>query len=244
MKNKAFIGCSGFTERLWKGFFYPEDLPAKEYLNFYSKHLNAVEINSTFYRKPTLKTLEKWFNETEEDFKFFIKIPKAISHVKKLDETKIDTKEFCQHIASGLKDKLAGFLFQLPPSFQYSPENLEKVINNVDGNYLNVIEFRHQSWWISEVQTTLRENKIVFSGVSIPKDIPDDFIINNDDFAYYRLHGIPEMFKSEYSETELQKLAAAVQKFKGNSFVFFNNTYGIAGIKNALSLQSILKTKN
>ena len=73
MKNKVFIGCSGFSERSWKGFFYPEDLPSSEYLSFYSKHLNAIEINSTFYRQPTLKTLEKWLNETEEDFRFFIK---------------------------------------------------------------------------------------------------------------------------------------------------------------------------
>ena len=73
MENKIFIGCSGFSERSWKGFFYPEELLSKDYLNYYSKHLNAVEINSTFYRKPTLKTLEKWYNETEDDFKFFIK---------------------------------------------------------------------------------------------------------------------------------------------------------------------------
>ena len=84
MKNNTFVGCSGFTERSWKGFFYPEALPSREYLSFYSKHLNAVEINSTFYRKPTSKTLEKWFSETEEDFQFFIKIPKTITHLKKL----------------------------------------------------------------------------------------------------------------------------------------------------------------
>ena len=241
MKNKIFIGCSGFSERSWKGFFYPEDLPSREYLSFYSKHLNAVEINSTFYRKPTFKTLEKWYDETEGNFKFFIKIPKSITHTKKLIDTEFETKEFCEHISSGLKDKLAGFLFQLPPSFQSSPENLEKVINTVDGNYLNVVEFRHQSWWIPEVFEILKRKNIIFSGVSIPKDIPDDFIINNDGCAYYRLHGKPEMFKSEYSENELQKLAVDIQNFKGTSFIFFNNTYGIAGIKNALSLQSSLK---
>ncbi|WHF52172.1 DUF72 domain-containing protein [Chryseobacterium gotjawalense] len=236
MNNKVYIGCSGFSERLWKGFFYPEELPSKEYLRFYSKHLNAVEINSTFYRKPTLKTLEKWHAETGVDFKFFIKIPKFISHLKKLTETKTDTKEFCKHISSGLQEKLAGFLFQLPPSFTYSKENLEKVIDTVDKKYLNVVEFRHQSWWNAEVFENLNKHQIVFSGVSIPKDIPDDFIINNDDFAYYRLHGIPELFKSEYSEKELTTLAAEVRKFNGTSFIFFNNTYGTAGIKNAVYL--------
>ncbi|QOW09441.1 DUF72 domain-containing protein [Kaistella flava (ex Peng et al. 2021)] len=241
MKNKVYIGCSGFTERLWKGFFYPEELAAKEYLSFYSKYLNAVEINSTFYRKPTLKTLEKWFDETEDNFKFFIKIPKAITHIKKLAETEIDTSEFCTHISSVLKEKLAGFLFQLPPLFQFSEENLQKVLNTVDENYLNVVEFRHQSWWTSEVFETLKTKNIIFSGVSIPRDIPDVFIVNNEKFSYYRLHGKPAMFKSEYSETELKKLATDIQKFEGTTFVFFNNTYGIAGIKNALYLKEIVE---
>ena len=237
MKNKTFIGCSGFTERSWKGFFYPDDLPSREYLSYYSKHLNAVEINSTFYRKPTSKTLEKWFSETEEDFQFFIKIPKIITHVKKLVDTEPDMIEFCNHIYSGLKGKLAGFLFQLPPSFQFSEENLEKILQTVNPDYLNVVEFRHNSWWIHEIFEALKTKNIVFSGVSIPREIPDDFIINNDEFAYYRLHGIPQMFKSEYSEKELVDLADKIKNFNGTSYIFFNNTYGTDGIKNALNLK-------
>ena len=239
MNNQPFIGCSGFAVGFWKGLFYPENLPSKEYLCFYSKHLNAVEINSTFYRRPRPSTILKWVEETEANFKFFIKIPKTITHLKKLDDTKNETTEFCQYLAENLGTKLAGFLFQLPPSFHYTAENLAKVIATVDKNYLNVVEFRHQSWWNIEVQNSLNENNIVFAGVSIPKDIPNDFIINNNDFAYYRLHGNPEMFKSEYAETELKKLAAEILKFKGTSYIFFNNTYGTAAIKNALYLNMI-----
>lgn len=244
MKNKSFIGCSGFSETFWRGFFYPEDLPAKEYLSYYSNHLQAVEINSTFYRRPTLKTLEKWVNETGEDFQFFIKIPKTITHLKKLEETKNEVSEFCNYISSGLNEKLGGFLFQLPPSFHYSEENLEKVLNTIDDQFLNVVEFRHSSWWIPNVFDILKMKNIIFSGVSIPKDIPDDFIINNDDFAYYRLHGVPQMFKSEYSTTELEQLANTIKSYTGTSFIFFNNTYGIAGIKNALTLTDNLKQKS
>ena len=240
MSKQPFIGCSGFAVGFWKGLFYPENLPSKDYLSFYSKHLNAVEINSTFYRRPRPSTILKWVEETEANFNFFIKIPKTITHLKKLDDTKNETTEFCQYLAENLGTKLAGFLFQLPPSFHYTVENLAKVIATVDKNYLNVVEFRHQSWWNIEVQNSLNENNIVFAGVSIPKDIPNDFIINNNDFAYYRLHGNPEMFKSEYAETELKKLAAEILKFKGTSYIFFNNTYGTAAIKNALYLNMII----
>lgn len=241
MKNSSFVGCSGFSERLWKGFFYPEDLKSADYLNFYAEHLKSVEINSTFYRKPLAKTLENWYFRTPEDFKFFIKIPKLITHLKKLNETKTDTQEFCAHISSGLKEKLAGFLFQLPPSFQFSEENLQKVISTVDGQFLNVVEFRHKSWWTQEVFDILKKENIVFTGVSFPKDIPDEVVINNDAVLYYRLHGVPVLFKSTYSEEELENLAKKINGFKGEKFVFFNNTFGTAGIKNALFLDKILK---
>ncbi|WP_226064773.1 DUF72 domain-containing protein [Kaistella polysaccharea] len=237
--NKLYIGCSSFSVGYWKGIFYPENLPSKDYLSYYAAHLKAIEINSTFYRKPTAKTLEKWKESTPDDFKFFIKIPKTITHISRLEDTFEMTANFCKHIADGLQDKLAGFLFQLSPSFKNTPENLEKVVKTVDHRFLNVVEFRHESWWNSEIQNTLKENNIIFCGVSIPKNIPDDFISNNECFAYYRLHGVPEMFKSSYSEEQLQKLANDLENFKGTLFIFFNNTYGTAGIKNALHLQHI-----
>lgn len=240
MKNKVFIGCSGFTERTWKGFFYPEELPAREYLSFYSNKLNAVEINSTFYRRPTTRTLEKWRNETEDDFRFFIKIPKTITHLKKLVETKEETKAFCSHISSGLQNKLAGFLFQFPPSFHYSEENLDLFLKTVSPEFLNVVEFRHASWWNPEVFEKLRSQRIIFSGVSIPKDISNEVIINSDEFLYYRLHGVPVLFKSEYDLSELRILKEKIESFPGTAFLFFNNTWGQAGITNALELKKIL----
>lgn len=158
MKNKRYIGCSGFAQGYWKGFFYP-DLASKDYLAFYSQHLSAVEINSTFYRKPMVKTLTKWYDSTGAEFRFFIKIPKAITHLKKLREVDQEVSVFCDYISAGLQEKLAGFLFQLPPSFQFTPENLKKVLNAGDRNYMNVFEFRHESWWNSEVQEALKKNQ-------------------------------------------------------------------------------------
>lgn len=248
LSPQAYIGCSGFSERLWKGFFYPEELASKDFLAFYSQKLNAVEINSTFYRKPTQKTLQNWYHVTPEYFKFFIKIPKTISHIAKLTDTHDVTVEFCEHIATGLQEKLAGFLFQLPPSFKYSEENLQKVIATVDSRWLNVVEFRHVSWWCDEVKQALKQANIVMAGVSIlfksaDNQIPDEVVINNDSTLYYRLHGVPVMFKSEYSEAELTALAEAIKGFDGQKFVFFNNTFGTAGIKNALFLHKLLNQK-
>ena len=241
MKNKIYIGCSGFSNRDWKGFFFPEDLPSKGQLNFYATQFNTVEINSTFYRRPRPQTLQNWYERTGEDFKFFIKIPKTITHIKRLKDTAAETGDFCNHIHSGIKEKLAGFLFQMPPTFHFSEEHLEKLIATVDPEFLNVVEFRHKSWWNEEVFKTLKEKNIVFSGVSFPKDIPDEFITNSNKFAYYRLHGVPVLFKSEYSEEELINLADEIKKAKETVFVFFNNTWGTAALKNALFLKKLLE---
>lgn len=105
---------------------------------------------------------------------------------------------------------------------------------------MNVFEFRHESWWNSEVQEALKKKSIIFAGVSFPKNIPDDVVINNDNTLYYRLHGVPQLFKSEYSESELEDLAKKIENFKGTSYLFFNNTFGVAGIKNALFLDKAL----
>ena len=241
MTSRIYIGCSGFSNRDWKGFFFPEELPPKEQLNFYSTQFNTVEINSTFYRRPRAQTLENWCQRTDEDFKFFIKIPKTITHIKRLKETAAETADFCKHIHHGIQEKLAGFLFQMPPSFHYSEEHLEQLIKTVDSRFLNVVEFRHKSWWTEEIFETLKKKNIVFSGVSFPKDIPDDFIINNSKSVYYRLHGVPVLFKSEYSVEELEKLAKEIKKAKQDVFVFFNNTWGIAALKNALYLKKLLE---
>ena len=241
MKSRIYIGCSGFSNRDWKGFFFPEELPPKEQLNFYATQFNTVEINSTFYRRPRPQTLQNWYERTGEDFKFFIKIPKTITHIKRLKDTAAETTDFCNHIHNGIKEKLAGFLFQMPPSFHYSEEHLEQLIKTVDSRFLNVVEFRHKSWWTEEIFETLKKKNIVFSGVSFPKDIPDNFIINNSKSVYYRLHGVPVLFKSEYSDEELEKLAKEIKKAKQDVFVFFNNTWGTAALKNALYLKKILE---
>ncbi|MGZ5189120.1 MAG: DUF72 domain-containing protein, partial [Kaistella sp.] len=107
--------------------------------------------------------------------------------------------------------------------------------------FLNVFEFRHPSWWIDEVFNALQKKNIVFSGVSYPKNIPDDFIINSDQSVYYRLHGLPVLFKSEYSEDELNKLAEKIKESNETIYVFFNNTWGTAALKNALYLKNLLE---
>ncbi|WP_374458893.1 DUF72 domain-containing protein [Chryseobacterium taeanense] len=240
-KENLYIGCSGFYNNDWKGSLYPEDAKSKDFLTLYSEEFNCVEINSTFYRKPTAKTLTKWFDETPDDFRFFIKIPKTISHEKRMKDCREEIVAFCEHIQAHLQEKLSGFLYQFPPSFKNTEENLDIILKNIDVDYLNVIEFRHESWWTDEIFNILKENNIVFSGVSFPGNLPEEIIINHPDILYYRLHGKPVLYKSEYSDEFLKNLSEKIKKSKHKSFIFFNNTWGTAAIKNSFYLKKILK---
>lgn len=240
-KESLYIGCSGFYNNDWKGSLYPENAQSKDFLALYSQVFNSVEINSTFYRKPTSKTLLKWYDDTSDDFKFFIKIPKAISHEKRLKDSKEEISAFCEHIQTHLKEKLAGFLYQFSPSFRPSPENLDLILSSLDFDYLNVIEFRHESWWTEEIFNALKVQNIIFSGVSFPGHLPEDLIMNHPDILYYRLHGKPVLYKSEYSPEFLDNLAEKIRHTHKKAFIFFNNTWGTAAIKNSIYLKKILE---
>lgn len=238
-KENLYIGCSGFYNNDWKGSLYPATAPGKDFLSLYAEVFNTVEINSTFYRNPTAKTLTKWYDETPDLFRFFIKIPKSITHQSRLSESKEEIAAFCNHIQSHLKDKLSGFLYQFPPSFKNNPENLDRIVNHLDFNFLNVIEFRDRSWWQKEIFDLLKSIDVVFSGVSFPGNLPEDVIVNHPEVMYYRLHGKPVLYKSEYSTDFLDDLAEKISHSQQKSFIFFNNTWGTSAIKNALYLKDI-----
>lgn len=240
-EENLYIGCSGFYNNDWKGSLYPENAPSKDFLSLYAEHFNCVEINSTFYRKPTAKTLLKWHDETPDHFRFFIKIPKSVTHQNRLSESKEEITAFCTHIHDHLKDKLSGFLYQLPPSFKNTQENTDRIIRNIDSNFLNVIEFRDESWWQKEIFSLLKRMNIIFSGVSFPGKLPEEVIINHPEVLYYRLHGKPVLYKSSYSDDFLSHLAEQIKNHPQKAFIFFNNTWGTSAIHNAMFLKSILE---
>ena len=139
--------------------------------------------------------------------------------------------------ANQFQDYILGFIF-----YKYLSEKLEKKANEFlkpDGLVFNEID--ENSTESKAILEALKDKNIVFSGVSFPKDLPNDLIINNDKSAYYRLHGVPVLFKSEYSEEELKKLAKEIKKARQEVFVFFNNTWGTAALTNALYLKKLLE---
>ncbi|MGO4773215.1 DUF72 domain-containing protein [Flavobacterium sp. W22_SRS_FK3] len=237
MKNEVLIGCSSFNNRFWKGIFYPENLPVSKWFEYYCEHFDTYEFNGSFYKFPTLKILENWYKKTPQDFIFSIKAHKEITHTRKFIDCENLLKDFYTVCDNGLKEKLGAILFQFPPSYHFNSERLNQIIKNLNPKFKNVVEFRHESWWIPEVWNAFLENNITFCSVShpeLPKTIFTEFCL-----TFIRLHGTPKMFYSSYSNEELNLIKEQISN--KSAFVYFNNTASEAGIINALELQKKVK---
>lgn len=220
----TFIGCSGYYYREWKGQFYPADIPSTKWLQFYTQHFNTIEINATFYRMPTLKSLGKWYNDTPEDFAFTVKAPKLFTHLKRMKGILEEQTAFYDTCFNALQDKLRCVLYQFPASFKYSPEMLEVLMTLAETPVLHAIEFRDASWWQPDVYAALRAAGIVFVNVSFPG--LEDVFVPEDATGYLRFHGKPVLYKSGYGAEGLQAWAEHIKaQPPGQLFAYFNNTW-------------------
>ena len=236
---KWHIGCSGFLYREWKEHFYPDKLPQRLWFAHYASVFDTLELNVTFYKFPQLKSLQKWYNTSPAHFSFSLKVPRLITHYKQMKDCESLLNDFYSTVEEGLKEKLGCVLFQFPPKFIYTAERLELILKNVKPGIRNVVELRDKSWWDKKIFKILKEHNIIFSGISHPT-LPDhQEPVFNSEIAYYRFHGIPKLFYSEYSEADLKAVADEILKKKvlKEVFVYFNNTATPAAIKNALWLR-------
>jgi len=241
MTKKWFIGCSGFAYKEWKEVFYPQGLPQSKWFDYYTQHFNTLELNVTFYRFPTLKSLQAWYDKAPDGFVFSAKVPRWITHYRRFEETERMLGDFYGLLKDGLKEKMGVVLFQLPGQFAYSTEKLHKIIVQLDYSFTNVIEFRNEGWWRKDVMQLLKKNNIGFCGVSFPK-LPEDAVINTT-MPYYRFHGVPKLFYSQYSKAFVKKIyeQLATKKSSKTIYVYFNNTATQAAINNARYLQTLIK---
>jgi uncharacterized protein YecE (DUF72 family) len=226
-------GCSGFYYKPWVGTFYPEGLAQSKWFAFYCEHFATLELNVTFYRFPKVEGFKSWFDKSPSDFLFSVKAPRIITHYKKLKDCEELIENFYTTCERGLKNKLSCLLFQFPPNFHYKEETLGLILKNLRPGYNNIVEFRHGSWWNEEAYRVLKEKNIIFCSVDHPT-LPGEVVMNNS-VAYIRMHGKPKLFQSAYSSGELKTLHGMLCKsdIVTRAFVFFNNTDGTGGIKNA-----------
>ena len=210
------VGTSGYSYKEWKGSFYPEKIPAKEMLNYYSQRLSTVEINATFYRMPQQSMLENWKEQVPGSFRFSLKASQRITHFKRLKETEEETKYFLE-TAAVLGDQLGVVLFQMPPNLKKDLPRLETFLQQLPRETPAAFEFRHPTWFEDDVLELLRsQNRPLV--VSDTDDLPASHIDKTADWGYLRLRRV------NYSEENLVDWAARIRDQNWNeTFVFFKH---------------------
>jgi len=243
-KSSLFIGTSGWVYSHWDGIFYPEDLPGKNKLKYFSQHFKTAEINYSFYHLPRSSTYQNWYLQTPEDFLFAVKASRFITHIKRLKGVKEAWKIFIEN-ALNLKERLGPILFQFPPSFRANEteiERLEDFLKLITKKKLQyAFEFRHQSWCDKKVHNLLKKYKVAWVIADSPSYPKVEVVTAN--FVYIRMHGSKVLFSSNYTKKELQDLSQKIKKWlkTADVYVYFNNDAMGYALENAKELLKLCK---
>lgn len=240
-ESHVYIGTSGWTYPHWAGRFYPRDLPKNQWLQYYTQHFNAVEINATFYRSFQEKTYQHWREEAPPHFHYVVKGSRYMTHRKYLLDVDNAVKR-CETAAFGLKEKLGMILLQLPPNMPYDLDRLQGALKCFHHRTRVAVEFRNERWFTSETKQLLKSLNVVFCDVDSPQFTFQKWLTSST--AYLRLHGRQRLYASNYSPDELIEIANYVKNLKKRGakevYIFFNNDYRAYAVHNALGLQKIL----
>jgi len=232
------VGCAGWSIPKEHAAEFSKD---GSHLERYAHRLPAVEINSSFYRPHRPSTYARWAAETPEGFAFAVKVPKEVTHTRRLVDVEDSLGRFLDETAA-LEVKRGPLLVQLPPSLRFQEEIVDAFFSGLRRHYsgLVVCEPRHRSWFSGEGDRLLR-------GYQIARVAADPAVVplaaepgGWDGLIYHRLHGSPEMYHSPYMSDDLDSVAKRLVEAASSCWCIFDNTALGAATANALALMQRL----
>jgi len=214
------------------------------HLTRYAALLSSTEINSSFHRPHRRQTYERWAGAVGPDFRFAVKTPKTITHIRRLVDVDEPLRQFAEEI-SGLGNKLGPILIQLPPSLAFEAGVADAFARQVHAAIPAqlVIEPRHPSWFADDADDLLLSHRIARVAAD-PAPIPVAAVPGGwRGLAYYRLHGAPVIYRSDYSAGRIASHVAGA--LAGSSaehpvWVIYDNTASSAALGNALTFAGLL----
>jgi uncharacterized protein YecE (DUF72 family) len=249
MAGEIRLGTSSFTADGWSGSFYPKGMKSAEYLTYYSKRFDTVEVDSTFYRCPTIEAVRNWALKTPPGFIFSLKIPQTITHHKILVDCEKEFEEFV-NTAGVLGDKLGPMVFQFP---YFNKDVFDSPVQFLDrlkaffkklprGGYKFAVEIRNKWWLTKRFVHLLKENKValVLQDHSLMPSAERIFSAIDPitaDFVYIRLLGDRKAIEAKTtvwnqvvedrtaSMTSWVDVCQMVQRRGIPQYVYFNNHY-------------------
>lgn len=231
---ELWIGTSGFQYAEWKGTFYPVDLSTAKMLPYYAERFATTEINYSFHRIPSAKTIENWWKATPDRFKFSLKAPQKVTHFAKLRNCG-DTLRYFQQVICDLEKKLGCVLFQLPPSLKKDAALLAAFLEDMPPGMRAAFEFRDTSWLDDEVYDLLRRKKLALCIADSEKLATPD--VATADYGYLRLR------REDYADADIARWAESI-KARGtiwsDAFVYFKHEESGIGPKFAVRMKELL----
>ena len=229
---KALIGTAGWSIPAR----YKDQFPATgTHLERYAARLTAVEINSSFYRPHRRKTYERWAASVPADFHFAVKVPRSITQDRRLKDYADLLRRFAEEV-SGLGGKLGVLLAQLPPSLAYDADTAASFFRDLRKLGAVACEPRHASWFTPQADAALKKLKIARVAADPPRAPGDGEPGGWRGLAYWRLHGSPKIYYSDYPRGTLEALAP---KLGPHDWCIFDNTAAFAATGNALTLAKL-----
>ncbi|WP_414155800.1 DUF72 domain-containing protein [Pseudomonas sp. BNK-43-a] len=234
------LGCAGWS--LSRQYADEFRLPGS-HLQRYAARLDAVEINSSFYRAHLPATYARWVCSVPEHFRFAVKLPRLITHELRLEGCEVALDAFLGQCRQ-LGDRLGCLLVQLPPSLAHDAGRDRRFFEVLREHYAGpvAVEPRHASW--QAAQSMLIDLRIAQVAASPSRFAADAQPAGWPGLVYWRLHGEPRIYHSEYSQQYLQQLAERLQRSHAagvDTWCIFDNTASGAALGNALTLERYLR---
>jgi uncharacterized protein YecE (DUF72 family) len=200
-----YVGCSGWSYTSWQGPFYPPTIDNSGWLKYYSRVFDYVEIDSSFYRIPTIFMVKNWYKRSPQNFKFTAKFPKIITHDKRLKAVDKELGQFFEAMRP-LADKTLALLIQLPPSLHILEglERLRDLVPELDTKFRYAVEVRHSSWFQDLAYNFFANNDLCLVWSQLA-ELQTPRILTTD-FLYLRFIGDRSIQEKDFGRVQIDRV--------------------------------------
>jgi uncharacterized protein YecE (DUF72 family) len=237
-----YVGTSGWQYRHWKRVFYPEKLPQREWLPYFAKRFQTVEVNNTFYNLPEETVFEHWKEATPGDFVFALKMSRYLTHIKRLHDPEEPVHRFMER-ARKLGRKCGPVLLQLPPSLEADCGVLDEALSTFSPAVRVAVEFRHESWFTAETRKLLEKRRAALCLADSPQRKQPYW--RTADWGFVRFHEGRGSRAPGYERDALRTWARRIADTWGprdDVFAYFNNDTAGYAIEDAVTFAELAET--